>query len=73
MHYLVTPRSAGSIFCVSDLPGEEDQDLRPAQKGLGIAALVLAPENGAGDLALNLKTGVKERRTESADRKVFPA
>lgn len=69
----MTPCSAGSIFCVSDLPGEEGQDLRPAQEGLGIDALLHAPENAAGDLALILRTGVKERRTESADRKVFPA
>lgn len=58
-------------FCVSDLPGE-DQDLRRALEGHGIDALVLAPENGTGDLALTLKTRVKEKRTESADRKVSP-
>lgn len=60
-------------FCVSDLPREEDQDLRPAQEGQGIGALVLAPESSAGDLALVLRTRMKERRTESVGRKVFPA
>lgn len=58
---------------VHDLPGEEDQDLHHAQEGQGIDAQILAPENGAGDLALVLRTGMKERRTESADKKVFPA
>lgn len=52
---------------VPDLQGEEDQDLHLAQEGQG----VLSPENSAGDLILRI--GVKERRTESADKKVFPA
>lgn len=69
LHYLVRP---WSIFCVLGLLGEDDQGLRPAQEGLGIDALVLDPENTTGDLALILGTEVKERKTESADRKVFP-
>lgn len=59
-------------LCVSDLPGEEDQDLHPIQEGRGIDALVLAPENGPGNHVLILRTEMKER-TASADRKVFPA
>lgn len=61
-----------SIFCVLGLLREDDQDLRPAQEGQGIDARLLDPENTAGDLALILGTEVKERKTESADRKVFP-
>lgn len=59
-----------SIVCVSDLPGEEGQDLRLAQEGLDIDAL--DPESTTGDLALILRTEMKERKTESADKKVFP-
>ncbi len=69
--YSVTTCLALSTFFVSDLLEEEDQDLHPAQEGQGIG--VLAPENGIGDLGPVLRTGMKERKTESAGRKVFPA
>lgn len=69
----MTPYLAESCLCVSGLPGGEDQDLRLAQEGQGIGALVPAQGNGAGNLARVPKIGAKERRTESAGRKVFPA
>lgn len=58
------------LFVFSDLLGEEDQDLRLAQEGQDIDAL--DPENTTGELALIRGTEVKEKETESADRKVFP-
>lgn len=60
------------FWLVSDLPGE-DRDPLPVQEGQGIDGLILALENSVGDLVLVHRTEVKERRTESADRKVFQA
>lgn len=56
------------IWCVQDLQGEEDQDRHPAPEGVDLS--MLDPEKAVGGLVL--RTKVKERTTESADRKVFP-
>lgn len=56
----------------SDLQDDDDQGLCPAQEGIGVNVLVL--ENATGDLVLALVRGteMRGRRTETADRKVFP-
>lgn len=73
MHFLRKIQHSNENFdhapCVLGRQGEDDHDLHPGPEDLGIGAL--DPENPAGGPALDLKTGMKERKTESEDREDF--
>lgn len=73
MHFLRKMQHSNEIFdnpwCVPGRRGEGDHDLRPGPEDLGIGAL--DPENPAGGPALDLRIGMKERKTESEGREDF--